>query len=198
MKQIVFGTFCFLMLAPFLVFGQSRVPTPVVDSEIRDRSSLKLRSIELERVKREAEKLVLNEPGVERDFRFGLVKSDFEEIQKLQNLIVIAYTTGKEINYSKISDLAAEIKERSVRLDKNLFAGGSIADENEKKAENRNQTSFKNAIIDLDNAIGSFVTSPMFQNVKLVDAKTSESAQLELAKILFLSQLIAKNAASMP
>lgn len=197
MKQIVFGTFCFFLLTPLLAFGQIYVPTPVSDAEIRDGSSLKMRSIELERVKRDADKVVFDKPDKEREIKFALIKEDFENIQKLQSLIVKSYTTGKNINYEKIGSAATEMRMRSVRLDENLFNANSVADEKENKRKNSVQLSLRDLIIELDKYIGRFVSSPIFQNTKLVDTKTSESAQKDLVKILLFSDSIAKQSSSL-
>lgn len=48
----------------------------------------------------------------------------------------------------------------------------------------------RDLIVDLDNAIGSFATSPMFQNLRAADAAVSEKAKLDLEKIIKLSALL--------
>ncbi len=50
--------------------------------------------------------------------------------------------------------------------------------------------SVRDLIVDLDNAISSFATSPMFRNLRMVDAAVSEKAKLDLEKIIKLSALL--------
>src|SRR6478672_5859168 len=79
-------------------------PHPVLEAEIRDNTSIRMRSMQLERVKRESTEVVSEEPSKERLVKLAEIKEDFENIQKLQNEIVKAYTTGKKINFEKIDD----------------------------------------------------------------------------------------------
>ena len=89
-----------------VIFGQVS-PTPVSNNELRDASSIRRRSMDMEKLKRESGKTFPQESTQEATIRFAKVKDDYEHIQKLQAEIVKIYTTGKEINYSKISNSAA-------------------------------------------------------------------------------------------
>ena len=97
------------------------VPTPVINNEIRDNTSIRSREIELERVKRDSRKPNLTADLNGRVIKFSEIKEDFESIQKLQNSIVEIYTTGKKIRYEEIGKLALEINKGAVRLNLNLF-----------------------------------------------------------------------------
>ena len=103
MKKIIFFGITNLLFISSIVVAQ--IPNPVADTEMRDGSSIRRRSIELERVKRDAVKLRPTEDSTERTIKFAEIKEDFENIQKLQSEIVKAYTTGKNINYEKIFDM---------------------------------------------------------------------------------------------
>lgn len=197
MKQTTFLTISLLLILSGWVNAQlPPPPTPVVEADLRD-NTIKMRSVELERIKREANKLNPVESTKEREIRFGEIKEDFENIQKLQDSIIKAYTTGKKINYSKISSSAMNMRKNALRLNENLFGAKpheSSKNDNSKKIENKNVRSL---IIELDNLIGSFIKSPIFQNTKIVDSKISEEAQTELKNILNLSNMLSIEAEKM-
>lgn len=193
MKLIILGAFCFLLLALSSTFAQ--IPNPVADIEIRDESSLRRRSLELERVKREGNAVNPKESTKEQQIKFAQVKADFESIQNLQTEIIKAYTTGKKINYEKIHNSAAEMTNKARRLDENLFN----AEQNQKiKADaSVRRKSVRDLIIELDNSIGKFVSSPIFKNTKLVDLEISEQTRLDLEKLLMISDTLSKEAGKM-
>ncbi len=193
MKLIIFGAFNFLLFALPSVFAQ--IPNPVADIEIRDGSSIRRRSLELERVKRESNTTYPTESAEEQRIKFAQVKEDFESIQKLQTEIIKAYTTGKSINYEKIHDSAAEITTKARRLDENLF--DSRQNQKVKDVKNIRPKSIRDLIIELDNSIGKFISSPIFKNTKIVDLEISAQTRIDLEKLLVLSEILSKEAGKM-
>ena len=197
-KLIFFGLTNLLMLSS-AAFSQV-VPTPVINNEIRDNTSIRSREIELERVKRDSRKPNLTADLNGRVIKFSEIKEDFESIQKLQNSIVEIYTTGKKIRYEEIGKLALEINKGAVRLNLNLFTK-SAAEKTELKKEEGAETntlrSVKELIIDLDNKIGSFAKSSMFQNLKVIDTEVSEKTGMNLEQIIKLSAALNQAAAKM-
>jgi hypothetical protein len=190
MKSTFIGVFGLLVFTTS-IFAQVS-PTPVINNEMRDGSSMRRRAMDLEQFKREAEKPNFKEPSKALAIKFAEIKEDFEGIQKLENQIIQAYIKGKQINYQKISDLAFQLSRKAVRLEVNLFIPKSdkpdkIDDNNQGKS-----SSIKDLIIELDNEIGAFVQSPIFTNNKIVDSKVSEKSQLELEQIIKLSEILSK------
>ncbi len=181
---IVFSFFVFTSS----VFAQIS-PTPVANNEVRDNNSIRMRSVELERAKREANKSFSNESNEETAIRFANIKVDFENIQKLQAEIIKAYTAEKEINYQKISESATEIHKKSKRLEANLF---NTTPKVEKKDKEKKQLGIKDLIIELDTAIGSFVDSPIFKSNNLIEKKDAEESQANLENIIKLSRKLAQ------
>lgn len=179
------------VLSVFLFYASSLLaqisPTPVINNEVRDNSSIRMREVELERFKRDSKKVKIDQPTKAQTVKFAEIKGDFENIQKLQSEIVKTYTTGNRINFKKISEAAAEISRRAARLDSNLFFQKSAKPKKDKKVEEPGEKNLKDLIIELDNEIGIFVTSPIFTNNKLVDSKVSGKSQDELEKIIQLS-----------
>ncbi|HRH46289.1 MAG TPA: hypothetical protein PKY82_31885, partial [Pyrinomonadaceae bacterium] len=119
---------------------------------------------------------------------------DFEHIQTLQATIIKAYISDKKINYQKISDSAFEISKRAARLDVNLFIPKEERQNKGNKKVEVKPKGVKDLIVELDNDIGNFVNSPIFTNNKLVDSKASENSQIELEKIIKLSELLGQEA----
>src|SRR5687768_15365712 len=126
MKIFYIVTFGIIAFSYGVVAQQLPVPEPVIEVELRE-NSIKMRSVELERIKRESTKPKPTESSKEQEIKFAEIKEDFENIQKLQDGIIKSYTAGKEINYSKISRLAADMRNKALRLGANLF--GTKSDE---------------------------------------------------------------------
>ena len=192
MKKIIFFGITNLLFISSIVVAQ--IPNPVADTEMRDGSSIRRRSIELERVKRDAVKLRPTEDSTGRTIKFAEIKEDFENIQKLQSEIVKAYTTGKNINYEKISQTAAEMTRKTVRLDANLFNSKIEETSKNKDAEKAKPKRVRDLIVELDKVIGIFVGSPVFKNTKVVDEQSSEKSRLDLEKIFKLSDTLSREA----
>jgi hypothetical protein len=193
MKKILFVGMTNLVFLSSIAAAQV-VPTPVINNEIRDNSSIRSREIELERVKRESNKLKPRESTQEQEIKFAEIKEDFENIQKLQGEIIKAYTTGRKINYEKISQSAAEMTKKTVRLDANLFDSKIEETVKNKDSEKTKPKIVRDLIIELDKVIGTFVSSPVFKNTKLVDEQSSEKSRLDLEKIFKLSDMLSREA----
>ena len=184
MEKLVFLSLTNLLMLSSIAFAQ--VLTPVINNEIRDTSSIRRRELELERLKREADKLNLPEESNGRKINFTEIKRDFEGIQKLQSSIVKAYVKGEKVNYNEIGKLSLEMNKRALNLNSNLFAA-SVQIKEAEKIDSKTSKSVKNLIIDLDNNVGNFAKSPMFQNLRIVDPAVSEKARLDLEQIIKLS-----------
>ena len=198
MKKSGFFAFYFAVLAAVNLSAQRPVPIPVPAAELEIREgSIRIRSNELERIKRDSYKLPPKADGKEQAMRFAMIKEDFENIQKSQNLIIKAYMTGKNINFAKISDGAHDIKKNAHRLAVNLFNDDFDIATFERKNDSKKLKNVKDLIVELDNVLGVFVKNPIFQDVKIVDPASSEKAQTDLRKISKLSDELFKAASKM-
>ncbi len=193
------------------VFAQSNTPPPATgDVDLRD-TDVKRRSVEMERIERDAKKgdrktSQANKKAAEDRLaaKFGEIKIDYEQMQLSQDAIVKAYQTGSKIDYAQISKSAQEINKSAARLNSNLFPAeekDGKKKEEKKKDKSEKQSgqakSVRDLIVDLDNAIGVFVKSPIFQNLRVVDAEVSKKAERELEKIIELSALLTDEARKM-
>ena len=158
----------------------------------------KLRSIELERIKREAEQAAAfpNAPRLSSkvETKFPEIKEDFEGMQISQAAIIKTYTTDKTIDYVLMDTSAQNIKKHAKRLDGNVFEEITETKKPEKdKTEAQTPEkpkSLRDLIIDLDNAIGDFVTSKLFANLRVVDPEVATKTRADLLRIMELSDRI--------
>ena len=150
---------------------------------------IKNRSIELERMKREASKLRFSENFT---LKFPEIKEDFERIQKI-NYELLKLTAAKApLSDSDISKFVSEINRRAARLHKNLFP---VEYEQKKESKNKKPNSIesqylKTLLAVLDESIDSFVHSSLFQNINLVNTADSLKAQKDLETIISVSSRI--------
>jgi hypothetical protein len=192
----------FLMFLASSISAQFVSPVPVFETEVRDKSSIKLRSIELARIKREAGKTPSDNPGPAGVNHFLEIKEDFEKIQLLENDIVKVYTTGKQIEYTRIAAFSAEINKSASRLKENLFSlpnkvPKNLPDEPEIK-EKTLPNGVKDLIVELDNTIGAFVSNPIFLSSKKAKPKEIEKAETDLAQVIRLSIALQQEAEKQP
>jgi hypothetical protein len=196
-------TTCSVFFLAFLVSSisaQTVSPVPVVETEIRDNASPRMRAIELDRLKREAKKTRSDNLGPAGVNNFLEIKEDFEKIQTLEGQIVTIYTTGKQIQYGKIALFSAELNQSALRLKENLFSL-QTKDQKTSPAVSEPQESdkalpkdVKGLIVDLDNTIGAFVGNPIFLTSKKTKPKDKEKAAADLERILRLSAALKQEA----
>ena len=183
---------CFFLAAGSLVSGQSKAPPGAGDKNLSDRNK-KDRSIELERVSRDAKKATpLSKQDQERQFLE--IKDDFERIQRSQSEIVDGYTKAKTVDYGKISENAEKIHAGGKRLMVNLFppTEQKKGDKKVEKLDAPVPTDVKLLIVDLDNAIGAFSSNPMFTNPQVVVVEDNKKAKAELEKVIAVSAALKK------
>ncbi|MGI8467400.1 MAG: hypothetical protein ACR2N3_03000 [Pyrinomonadaceae bacterium] len=205
MKKTIILTIILLATAAFSNVSAQIIPPPpgAGDRNLGD-DGIKSRSVELERIERDAKKdsndknnkaaqnSKNNQPEDKLAAKYDEIKADFEQIQKSQDAVINAYKTADQADYAEISKSALEINKSAERLDTNLFPPPSAkkaAKKDDEKSEKETKTpkSVRDLIVDLDNTIGSFSTSPMFQNLRVVEPKVSEKTQTDLKKIIELS-----------
>jgi len=200
MKKVVLSVLFILAASVFSnVLGQAAPPgvgTPAGagDKNLGD-NAIKTRSVEMERMKKEARQAeAASFAPVSKDIvaRFPQIKEDFEGIQIFQTTIVNAYTTGKAIDYVLIGVSAEGMNKKAKRLDSNLFAASSDKEGEKAKANKDLQKTEKTRtvrelIIDLDKAIGEFVSSPIFGNIRVIEPEVAIKTREDLIRIMQLS-----------
>lgn len=190
------------------IYAQITPPPGAGDKDLGDKN-IKTRSIELERVDREAHKT--DKPAADSAeakvedklaAKYAEIKTDFEQIQTSQDAVITAYQGGDKIDYAQIGKSALEINKSAARLNLNLFdaitdAQKETKTEEKSNRENETKRSIRDLIVDLDSSIGNFAASPMFQNLRLIDPKISIKTKVNLEKIINLSLLLNAEAKKM-
>ena len=133
-------------------------PPGAGDRNLENRD-IKDRSIELERVKRDADKPESSsQPSPAMSpAKFQEVKEDFENLQRFENEIIKIYTMSKQIDFGK--DLAKRRgRNSSVRLESNLFPdpkqkNGKKADIQAAESAPKPPEDVKSLIVDQDNTL---------------------------------------------
>ncbi len=198
------------------VDAQQAAPPGAGDKDLRD-TNVKQRSVEMERIDREAKKeeeankdrkknkskkksaTVENTPAPEppKDAlaeTYPQIKEDYEAMQNSQAAIMNAYGDGKAIDYAKISSLSTEISKNAARLNLNLFPAPPVADvkTDEKKETDKPITgkSLRSLLIELDEAVAAVIASPIFQNLRTVEPAVGEKAKADLRQIVRLTEAV--------
>jgi len=127
--------------------------------------------------------------------RFPQINEDFQQVQVLHNEIVRMLARDKELRYDRLADLSGDMKKRSVRLRENLL----LPESNEPRTQARpsetvDDVQLKKTIADLHDLIVQFVTSPVFKNLGVVDAKAIYEARDHLDDIISVSDEIKREA----
>ncbi|MDQ6787494.1 MAG: hypothetical protein M3033_11865 [Acidobacteriota bacterium] len=182
-------SFSFILATTIMCFAQ--VPKRVIDvteSNIKDNlPDIKTRSIELERIRREA-----NKPKVSSEAKFPEIKEDFEKIQQINAEQIQKKYNDKTARNEDIAAAANQIKKYSLRLRSNLFPD----DSSKKRKTNNTQTAAdadkRALLIKFDNTIYHFVSNPIFKNIHLVNPDDSLKAKTDLNEIIRLSEMIIK------
>ena len=189
MKKLLVFAACFILLPLSSAIAQTPgPPAGGSDRNLRDSGSdLKIRSNELERMKRDAEK---PDARTNSSPSFLEIKEDFERIQIVNGELQVAATSAMP-DYQRLLKGAEEINKRATRLNANLFQPQAAKKQKEEKKVDP-QADLKSLFIALDNSIVRFTKSPLFQNVKLVNSDDSKNAREELEKIIKLSSAISE------
>jgi len=187
---------------------QREAPPGASDKGAMDRSS-KERSIELERIKRDANKPDAKgqqSPAPDAAAKFEEIKADFEGLQRRQDEIVKAYTTGKQPDLEKIDSDSEQMNKHAVRLETNLFS--QMEEQKGKKKSKENKTvdppavplpqDLKTLIVEQDNTLASFVSNPMFVNPQVANVTDSAKARADLKKLILLIAALRSEAGKRP
>jgi hypothetical protein len=115
------------------------------------------------------------------------VKQDFGRIQEVNSEIMRSYSAGEPPNYKHLSEAMAEINKRASRLNTNLLLPEPSAYEAPRQGD-------RSPLLDLNDLITRFVTSPIFSKANTINAEQGAKAKRDLADIIDLSSRIRKSA----
>ncbi len=163
--------------------------TVVAQAPIDD--GIRRRSMELERIKRQAESDGKTGSNTEKRVDFAKVKMAFEGIQLQQDLVVEAYTRNENIDYRQINKSSRQITRMAKSLKANLFSLPGNLKSGDKKLIGGNKKTVKELIVELDSAIGRLVTNPIFHSLSVVEPEELNRSLSDLDEIIDLSGVLA-------
>jgi malonyl CoA-acyl carrier protein transacylase len=141
-----------------------------------------------------------NESNAPKDRRqiealLAQTEEDFNRILTINNEFARLLTVTKQIDYNFISHASAENKKRAARLNSTLNLHQLPTDKPvAEKADDLDDTQFKDALIRMCKQIRSFVTNPVIANPNTVDAEQLTNARRDLESLIQLSGHLKKEA----
>ena len=168
------------------------------DRNLKDSvSDVKNRSIEMDRIERDAKKAESRAREDKRESlaapNFEQIKEDFERIQIINGDVLQASASSANLDYGRISESSAEIQKRATRLKSNLFPPKSKKQSKKTELGPEDQD-LKSLLTLLDKSLSSFTQNPMFQNTKVVTPQDSTDAEKELDSVIQISGRITNEA----
>lgn len=128
----------------------------------------------------------------EQKLAMGQIAEDYREIQKINNQMMAAtMKKGAALDYAAVARTTTEIGRRAARLRQNISLPKPDAlDRKVTEQQAGDEAQLKQSLLLLDRYLMSFVSSPLFKNPEVFDAKAAQKAGQDLASVIELSQLI--------
>ena len=179
--------FCLLFVGVFSIVGFGQELPDVPDNpDLRD-NNIRLRSVELERIKRDADKGdAANAPTPNKDLnaKFPEILKDHTGIQK-QRALLRDYINDQ--NMKMLRKTADRVTKHAKNLHKNLFVD-KIEKKKEDSTSDKKEMDMETKVKELDSAIASFVKSKMFANISVISPADASECRKRLLKVLYLSE----------
>lgn len=130
-----------------------------------------------------------------RQSLFPQINEDFQRVQVIHNELVRMLQSNKTLDYGRLADLSADLKKRGTRLRENLvLPQAEEADQQTKRPDVVDDQHVRKDIVSLHDLVVSFVGSPLFKNLGVIDAKILDQATGNLDKIIDLSDELKREA----
>ena len=119
------------------------------------------------------------------------LNQDFKRVQVIRNELARAVTSGSALDFRRVSDEAAEVRKRSVRMQTYLALRDPEGEEKQREEEAaRDEAGLRDALVRLCKRIDSFVANPRFKSPDVVDVDSTARAARDLREMIALSQRI--------
>jgi hypothetical protein len=118
-------------------------------------------------------------------------REDFKAIQSINNKMMAEVYAAEAIDYDRTSAAIAQINTKASRLKNNL----SLPDAKNVKRKDLTVSGakeFKSALLLMDHSIMSFVSNPMFKELKVMEVESAKQASQDLADIITFSATLKK------
>jgi len=120
------------------------------------------------------------------------VNEDFDHLRTINDEIK-TITAAPQLDYKKISDDAAEIKKRGVRLRSNLSALPK-SDKTEKSFAPANEAEMRGLLASTHDLLTAFLSNPVFSDMGSLDNQLALKARRDLENVISMSDAIKSGA----
>lgn len=124
------------------------------------------------------------------------LNEDFKRVQVIRNELARAVTSGSALDYKHVSEEAAEVRKRSLRMQTYLAlreeadAAKQQHEETDADADALDEKSLRGSLVQLCHRIDSFVANPRFKSPDVVNVDANAKAARDLREIIALSRQI--------
>lgn len=122
------------------------------------------------------------------------LNEDFKRVQVIRNELARAVTSGSALDYRHVSEEAAEVRKRSLRMQTYLALGkegdGEKPHEEETDADAPDEKQLRDSLVRLCHRIDSFVANPRFKSPEVVNVDANTKAARDLREIIALSRRV--------
>lgn len=120
------------------------------------------------------------------------LNQDFKRVQVIRNELARAVTSGAALDFKHVSEEAAEVRKRSVRMQAFLALREEGDDEKQQHEDEAayDELHLREAVARLCKRIDSFVANPRFKSPGVVDVDTTAKAARDLREIITLSERV--------
>jgi len=124
------------------------------------------------------------------------LNEDFQRLQTISDNLLLMVNGNDGFNYTRISELSAEVRKRARRFrDNGNFPPPAAAPKDEKKVGEIGQAQeMKEALLLLNDRINKFVDNPLFKSPEWTDKDQRARASRDLETIIEMSVQIKKGA----
>jgi hypothetical protein len=122
---------------------------------------------------------------------------DFRRIQVIRNEVARALVAGAPLDYGRVSEQAAEVRKRALRMQTYLALHDPKAEEKQQHAAEAaapGEAELKGALVRLCKRIDSFVANPRFTSPGVVNVEGNARAERDLREIISLSAAVREGA----
>jgi hypothetical protein len=121
---------------------------------------------------------------------------DFRRIQVIRNDVARALVAGGALDYGRVSEQAAEVRKRALRMQTYLALRDAKAEaaRHAEAAAPPGERELKAALVRLCKRIDSFVANPRFASPDVVNVEGNERAGRDLREIISLSAAVREGA----
>ncbi len=126
---------------------------------------------------------------------FKKIKSDFRDLQSLNNKMMADAWLQDALDYSSIAEMVSKIRGKANDLQKSLSLPEAEKPETPFKTPTvTSARQFREELLLLDKTIMRFVTNPVFQAANTVDINQAKNASQDLGQVISLTEDVKQNA----